>query len=77
MVRVAGLLMGGVVEGQFLGRIEGRGWPRGRIGVRMVGGRIPGGQIRIRRGRVFRGLVLFVVIKMTLRLGQRRVRRQL
>lgn len=55
----AGPPKGGVEGAQFLSQTGERGLLRGKIAGRRVGGRIPGGQSRIRRGRVSHGLALF------------------
>lgn len=54
-----GLLRGGAVGGQFLGRIGGREWRLEKIGVKRAIEQSQGGRSRIRRVKVFRDRGLF------------------
>lgn len=67
--RGVGLLMELGVEGQFLGRREGRGWRLKKIGGRKANELILEGQTRIRRGIVFRDRGLFEEVKKRWKLG--------
>lgn len=63
MAMRVGLLMEGEGGGQFLGQREGRGWQRGKTGVRRAVGPSLEDQSRTHRARVFHGLGLFGVVR--------------
>lgn len=58
-VCLIGLLRGGVVGGQFLGRRGGREWRLEKIEVKRATEQSQGGRSRIRRVKVFHGRGLF------------------
>lgn len=63
------LLMGGGAAGQFLGQKGGIGWRLRKIVGRRANGPFPRGRSHIRKGIIFHGQELFVVIR-TIRLPE-------